>query len=84
MGFTGDIPLSSIAEAKPYTGRVTAWGVHGWRGRWLVNGSGKGLVELTIEPAATARVLGVAVALRALCVSVTDPDALIAACTRAA
>jgi len=38
-GFTSDIPLSSITEAKPYTGRVTAWGVHGWRGRRMVNGS---------------------------------------------
>jgi hypothetical protein len=78
-GFQSKVPLASITEAKPYTDRVTGWGVHGWRGRWLVNGSGKGLVEFTIEPAATAKVMGVPVALRALCVSVTDPEALIAA-----
>lgn len=79
-GFRAAIPLASITEAKRYTGRVASWGVHGWRGRWLVNGSSQGLVELTIEPPTTATVVGVSVSLRSLCVSVTDPDALIAAC----
>jgi len=83
-GFTSDIPLGSITEAKPYTSRVTAWGVHGWRGRWLVNGSSNGLVELTIDPAAQAKVMGVPITLKELCVSVTDPDALIAACSKTA
>jgi hypothetical protein len=38
--------------------RVTRWGVHGWRGRWAVNGSSKGMVELTIDPPVRARVTG--------------------------
>jgi hypothetical protein len=50
-------------------------------GRWLVNGSGKGLVALTIEPPAQAKVWRKSVTVRSLWVSVTDPDALIAACT---
>ena len=25
-------------------------GVHGWAGSWLVNGSGKGIVNITLEP----------------------------------
>ncbi len=54
-------------------------GVHYGFGRWLVNGSRKGLVELTIEPSAQATVWRKSVTLRSLCVSVTDPDALIAA-----
>jgi hypothetical protein len=79
-GFTADIPLSAVAAAKPSDDRVYAWGVHGFRGRWLVNGSSEGIVELTIEPPVKARVIGVPVALNTLRVSVTDPDALIAAC----
>jgi hypothetical protein len=42
------------------------------------------VVVLTIDPPATARVLGVPVTLKELAVSVTDPDALIAACRRQA
>jgi hypothetical protein len=47
----------------------------------LVNGSRKGLVTLTIDPPAQAKVPTRSVALRSLVLSVTDPDALIAACT---
>jgi hypothetical protein len=56
--------------------------VHGFRGRWLVNGSSKGVVELTIDPPVKAKIVGVSTTLRTLLVSVTDPEALIAACTR--
>ena len=79
-GFSADIPLSSVTAAGPKDDRVNAWGVHGWRGRWLVNGSSKGMVELTIDPAVKARVISVPVTLSTLWVSVTDPDALVAAC----
>jgi hypothetical protein len=47
----------------------------------LVNGSTKGLVALTIEPPTQAKAAGRPVKLRSLWVSVTDPDALIAATT---
>ena len=79
-GFRATVPLASIGSAEHYTGRITAWGAHGWRGRWLVNGSSRGVVALTIDPPATARVMGVPVTLKELAVSVTDPDALIDAC----
>ncbi|OBF47536.1 hypothetical protein A5787_10535 [Mycobacterium sp. 852002-50816_SCH5313054-b] len=78
--FEADIPLASITKAEPANERVFAWGVHYSRGRWLVNGSGKGLVALTIEPPVQAKVWIRSVTLRSLWVSVTDPDALIAAC----
>lgn len=81
-GFSADIPLASITAAKRSTDRVLGWGVHGWRGRWLVNGSSNGIVELTIDPPVQAKVVGVSTNLRTLRISVTDPDALIAACTR--
>jgi hypothetical protein len=80
-GFRTEIPLSSINNAEPNTERVYAWGAHGFRGRWLVNGSSKGIVELTIDPPARAYVMGVPITLRTLDVSVTDPDGLIAAVT---
>lgn len=79
--FDAHIPLASITRAEPARDRVFTLGVHYARGRWLVNGSGKGLVTLTIEPPVDAKAVGRSVSLRALCVSVTDPDALIAACT---
>jgi hypothetical protein len=78
-GFRATVPLSSIEKAEPKHDRVYAAGVHGRRGRWLVNGSSKGLVELTIDPPVRAHVVGVPITLRTLWVSVTDPDALIAA-----
>jgi hypothetical protein len=56
-------------------------GVHYMGGRWLVNGSSKGLVALTIEPPAQAKVWRKTVTVRELWVSVTDPGVLVAACT---
>jgi hypothetical protein len=83
-GFEATIPLSSITNAKPSTEKMVGLGVHGWRGRWLVNGSSKGVVELTIDPPVKARVTGMPVTLRTLLLSVTDPGALIAAVTQPA
>lgn len=78
--FQADIPRENITAAEPYDKRVWGWGAHGWDGRWLVNGSSKGLVELTIEPTVRAKVAGFPPikALRTLRVSVPDRDALIA------
>ncbi|GAY13761.1 hypothetical protein [Mycobacterium sp. shizuoka-1] len=81
-GFSADIPLAAITAATPARGPFLGWGVHGWRGRWLVNGSSKGVVELAIDPPVQAKVVGVPTTLRTLLVSVTDPEALIAACGR--
>lgn len=83
MGWAFDarVPLASITRAERADDRVLTLGVHYSAGRWLVNGSGKGLVALTIEPPADARAVGRSISLRELWVSVTDPDALIAACT---
>jgi hypothetical protein len=78
--FEAHIPLASITSAEATDTRVSARGVHYNGERWLVNGSGEGLVALTIEPPARANLRILTVPLRALWVSVTDPDALIAAC----
>jgi hypothetical protein len=81
--FEAHIPLGSITSAQATDARVLGWGVHYGGGRWLVNGSGKGLVALTIEPPARAKFCLKSVPVRSLWVSVTDPDALIAACAEA-
>ena len=51
--------------------------MHGWRGRWLVNGAAGPLVALEIAAAGHARVLGFPVVLRELLVSVDEPEPLI-------
>ncbi len=79
--FEAHIPLASVSSAKQANERAFTLGVHYSRGRWLVNGSGEGLVALTIEPPVKAKAAGRSISLRELWVSVTDPDALIAACT---
>lgn len=80
-GFRASIPRTSITSAAPASRRTFSRGVHGWRGRWLVNGSGEGLVVLTVEPLARARVAGVPIKLRQLTVSVVAPSELIEALT---
>ena len=79
--FTADIPLTSITNAQASKARVFEAGVHFWGSRFLVNGSRKGLVELTIEPKAPGKMWRKSVNVGTLVLSVTDPDALIAACT---
>ena len=63
--------------------RVWGWGVHGWKGKWLVNGTSQGLVRFTIDPATRALGCFVPLDLRVLRVSVADRDAVMAAVTDA-
>ena len=51
---------------------VVSVGVHGWRGRWLVNGANRPIGRITLALPVKARVLGVRVQLRELLVSVDD------------
>jgi hypothetical protein len=79
-GFHAAIPRAAIrgvrTEARlPFLG----WGVHGWKGRWLVNGASRGLVRLDLQPGQRARVMGIPVKLRELWISVEHPDQLVAA-----
>ena len=75
--FRVTIPRSAVREIPPDSEGVAAWGVHGWRGRWLVNGSSSGLVRFEIEPAARAWIIGIPVWLKTLRLSVTSPAELI-------
>jgi hypothetical protein len=74
--FGAKVPRTSIRSARRVRDAISI-GVHGWGGRWLVNGAAGPLVSVTIDPPASARVLGFPVRLRELIVSVDDPGALI-------
>lgn len=76
-GFHADVPRRSIRSVRRERNAYLSLGVHGWRGRWLVNGAAGPLVALVIEPPVRARVCGVPVRLTELFVSVEDPDAAI-------
>jgi hypothetical protein len=76
--FQASIPRSAVVSATGDIAAVLGWGVHGWGGRWLVNGSSRGLVRLSMPGGVRARVVGFPVRLRTLRVSVESPDELIA------
>lgn len=79
--FRASVPRAAIRTAAPDDGRVLGWGVHGWRGEWLVNGSSGGLVRIELDPPQRAKAALVPVRLRVLRVSVEDPDGLLAILT---
>jgi hypothetical protein len=77
--FRARIPRSAITGARTVSGRVGGIGVHGWRGRWLVNGSMDKIVGLDIDPPVRAVATGIPVRLRYLSLSLENPDAFLAA-----
>lgn len=75
--FRATFDRSHVTGASPLGKRIRLTrGVHGWAGRWLVNGSGDGILGIDLEPRQRAYVMGVPVSLRQLQVSVGDPHAL--------
>jgi hypothetical protein len=70
------IPRTEIG-AVTRRARVVSVGAHGWRGRWLVNGAQEPIVELMLRAPVRAHVAGVPIRLRALLLSVDDPDAFL-------
>jgi len=83
--FRSTFDRTRVAAVSKYPGSIALTrGVHGWRGKWLVNGAGDGVVEIELEPEQRAYVLGVPVGLRRLLVSVVDPGALVDALRPAA
>jgi hypothetical protein len=76
--FRSTIPRTAIAGVLHHADMFGGWGAHGWRGRWLVNGSSKGIVEIDLAARQRAWLLGVwPISLRVLYVSLTDPDAFL-------
>jgi hypothetical protein len=80
--FRLDTPRAYVRDVQPDLDRVWSWGVHGWRGRWLVNGSSSGLVRIDLAPPVRGRTGPLPITVRELRVSVEDPDGLISALTR--
>ena len=81
-GFRASFPQSAVAATSLLAGQPVSRGVHGWAGRWLVNGSGGGIVVIELEPAQRAWVMGCPVRLHQLMVSMEDPEGLRLALTR--
>lgn len=79
--FDGRAPRASVTSARALPETVLSRGVHGWRGDWLVNGAGDGLVEVLFEPPMPGHVLFVKVRVRRLRIAVDDPDGLVGALT---
>ncbi len=79
--FRATVPRSSITSVDEDDDRVLGWGVHGWRGRWLVNGSSSNVVRIEVDPHGRGHTAGIPVKVRAIRVSVEDPDGLITALT---
>lgn len=79
--FRATLPRSSVTAAVHDHDRVLGWGAHGWRGRWLVNGSSSNIVRIGFEPRGRGRTAGFPVNVAIARVSVDEPDALIAALT---
>lgn len=83
-GFHLDIPRDSVRSASRVADQPHGpIGVHGGRGRWIVNGSHGGLVELAIEPPCylprQPSTLFRKAKVRSLTMSLVDPEGLIAA-----
>jgi hypothetical protein len=72
--FRARIPVTRVAEAAVAERPFVGWGVHGWRGRWLVNGSLRGIVSIAVDPPVRAFVVFVPVALRTVSISLADPE----------
>lgn len=78
--FRATIPRSSVASGHQHADMYGGWGAHGWRHRWLVNGSSKGIVQLDLKLGQRAWLLGAwPIRLRTLYVSLNDPNGFLAA-----
>jgi hypothetical protein len=77
--FDGRAPRASVTSARTLSETVITRGAHGWRGDWLVNGAGDGLVEVLFEPPLPGHVLMVPVHVRRLRIAVDDPAGLVEA-----
>jgi hypothetical protein len=81
--FRATFDRSCVTGIAPLGQRIRLTrGVHGWAGRWLVNGAGDGILAIALEPRQHAHVVGFPVGLRQLQVSVEDPTVVAVAFAR--
>jgi len=81
-GFRSRFSRKAVVSVKDHPGVPLSRGIHGFAGRWLVNGSGHGIVEIALAPRQRGYVMGFPVRLQALLVSVENPVGLMAALTK--
>ena len=74
--FRASFARSCVKRASLTGDRPLSRGIHGWAGRWLVNGAANGMLAIDLEPRQRAHVMGFPVSLRQLLVSVEEPRAL--------
>jgi hypothetical protein len=74
-------PRSAVTSATEIRDRPLSRGVHGFSGRWLVNGSGRGILSIDLMPPQRAYVMGFPIRLRQLMVSVAEPATVAGALT---
>lgn len=79
--FRSRFPRSAVSSASALDIRPISRGVHGFGGRWLVNGSGRGILRVELSPAQRGYVMGIPIRLRELLLSVGDVSAVAAALT---
>jgi hypothetical protein len=77
--FRSRFPRSAVVSVSELDVRPLSRGVHGFGGRWLVNGSGRGIVSVQLSPPGRAYLMGFPLRLQELMVSVAEPTALAAA-----
>ena len=63
FAFRGTISRSSVTHVERTRPPISV-GVHGWRGRWTVNGSRRGTVKIGIDPPASASFNGIPLRVR--------------------
>lgn len=74
--FRATFPRRAVVAVSPLARRLMSRGVHGLAGRWLVNGSGQGIVKIDLRPDQRAYVMGIPVRLCQVLVSLEDPRSL--------
>lgn len=71
-------PKKAVISTEEMLTRPLSRGVHGFAGRWLVNGSGRGILIINLAPDQRGYVTGFPVRIRQLMVSVAEPAQLAA------
>lgn len=74
--FRARFPRSAVMSVSELDLRPLSRGVHGFGGRWLVNGSGHGIVRVQLRPPVRGYLIGFPLRLQELLVSVVEPSAL--------
>jgi hypothetical protein len=82
--FRSRFPRTAVVLATKTDRKPLSLGVHGFAGRWLVNGSGRGILTINLAPIQRGYVMGFPVRLRQLMVSIAEPEVLAAALTSCA